>query len=92
VEEDKTYLRCQKADEEVKKIWAEIDQVFKLMPDRKTAEKKVLEEIAPRMDAAMKESKEACDQYFQEIKKLRDEVSGLVKEGLDFIDGQKNPQ
>ena len=65
--EDKDYTDLLAAEEEVGKVWAEIDQVLKSTPDRKAAEKIVLEKYAPLMDKAMQKSREALDKWLATI-------------------------
>ena len=63
MENDELYKDLLMAEEEERKILAEIDQVLKSTPDRKVAEKIVLEKYAPRMDEAMKNSGEALNRW-----------------------------
>ena len=65
--EDKLYADLLAAEDEERKIMAEIDQVLKSTPDHKAAERIVLEKIAPRMDRAMQKSREALDKWLATI-------------------------
>jgi len=67
MEEDKLYADLLVAEEEERKILAEIDQLLKSTPDRKVAEKIILEKYAPRMDKAMQKSREALDKWLATI-------------------------
>ena len=67
MEEDKLYADLLAREDEERKILAEIDQVLKSTPDRKAAERIVLEKIAPRMDKAMQKSREALDKWLATI-------------------------
>ncbi|MFA5413003.1 MAG: hypothetical protein WC348_00450 [Patescibacteria group bacterium] len=53
------------AEEEVGKIMEEINRIFATMPDRREAEKVVLENWGDKMDKAMKVSGEALREWLR---------------------------
>lgn len=66
--ENQKYKEFQIATEEESLIMKEIDNVFVSTPDRKEAEKIVLETLAPRIDEAMKKTKQALENWLNEMK------------------------
>jgi len=78
--EDKAYADLSTAEDEVAKIFAEIDQVLKSTSDRLAAEKIVVEQYAPRVDEAMKKSRAAFDKWMQEGRDLMKETEDLLRE------------
>lgn len=57
------------AHEEENQILKEIDGVFAATPDRKEAEKIILEKYASRMDQAVKRYSEATEQWLEAIRR-----------------------
>lgn len=58
-EEDKAYEEMEKADDEVCRLHREGDAMMMKEPDRMVAERRFLEEFAPRIDEARRKSAEA---------------------------------
>lgn len=67
--EDQNYKEFQAAIEEEERIMSEINKVFAATPNREEAEKIVLETLAPKMDEAIKKSRQALDKWLNEMKK-----------------------
>ena len=65
--EDPKYAALLTATDEENKIMEEINNVFATTPDRVEAEKIVLERFAPKMDEAMKKSRQALDEWFKTL-------------------------
>jgi len=66
--EDQKYAALQTAMDEENMVMKEIDNVFATTPNRKEAEKIVLEKYAPQMDEVMKKSRQALDEWLETIR------------------------
>jgi hypothetical protein len=67
--ENQKYKEFQTAQDEEASIMEEINKVFATTPNREDAEKIVLETLAPKMDEAIKKSKQALDSWLAKIKR-----------------------
>ena len=80
MENSEAYTELVAAEEDVRKVWADIDQTIKSAVNREFGEKLALELYAPLMDKAMKKSREALDKWLQEIRDLRKKEETLLQE------------
>ncbi|MCX6765890.1 MAG: hypothetical protein NT136_02940 [Candidatus Moranbacteria bacterium] len=67
--EDQKYKEFQATMDEEERIMKEIDNVLATTPNREEAEKIVLETLAPQMDEAIRKSKQALDNWLNEMRK-----------------------
>jgi len=77
--EDQKYLALRAAMAEEERVMREIDEVFAnttIITSQKGAEKIVLERLAPQMDGAMKESKQAFDDWVRAIQEAHEKEQG----------------
>lgn len=66
--ENQYYKEFQAATEDEQIIMGEINKVFETTLNRKEAEKIVLETLAPKMDEAIKKSRQILDKWINEMK------------------------
>lgn len=71
--DDPKYAELHEAMDEEDRILKEIEKVLATAPDRAEAERIVLKEYAPRMDEAMKKSREALDEWLRSIQEIQQE-------------------
>jgi CHASE3 domain sensor protein len=69
--EDQKYATFQTAMNEVDRIMKEMNDIFTITPNRKEAEKIIMEKYATQMDDAIEKSKQASSEWFNAIEEAR---------------------
>ena len=64
----KDYSAYLATEYEVMKILGEIDTVFSTTKGREEAERVIIEKLAPKMDEALKKSRQAFDSWFDRLR------------------------